>query len=297
MDDLEVFAAVVDAGGFSAAAVALGTTATATSRRVKALEERLGVRLLNRTTRRISLTEAGQIYYAQVRRLLADLRETEEQLSQIANELRGALRITAPMSFGVRRLAPLVARFVKQHPQVEIELQLDDRMVDIVDEGLDLALRIGYPRDSSLIMRRIATIPRYVCASPAYLAARGLPEQPLDLLQHNCLHYNNLRTREEWTLTGPEGADPVAVHGNFCSNNGSVLCAAAVQGLGIALLPEFIVAADLAAGRLQRVLQGHEPPPFGLYGLYPSRQFVPAKIKLFLDFLGETLVHGSGDKW
>jgi DNA-binding transcriptional LysR family regulator len=285
MGDLEVFVAVVEAGGFTAAAEALGTTVTATSRRVRALEERLGTRLLNRTTRRVSLTAAGEVYYQQVRRVLAELRETEEQLTQQASDPHGPLRLTAPMSFGVRRLTALVARFARAHPRLQVQLQLDDRLVDIVAEGLDLALRIGYPQDSSLVARPLAPVARYICASPEYLRARGAPETPLDLLRHDCLHYSNLSEREEWTLQGPGGPEPVAVKGRFCSNNGDALCQAALEGLGIALLPDFIVEQALGEGRLVRVLERHQPAPFTLYALYPSRQFVPAKIRLFLEFL------------
>lgn len=285
MDDLEVFVAVVEAQGFTAAAAALGTTVTATSRRVKALEQRLGTRLLNRTTRRLSLTAAGEIYYERVRGILADLRDAEAQLTWLASEPRGPLRITAPMSYGQRRLAPLVAAFARTHPHLQVQLQLDDRTTDIVDQGLDLALRIGYPQDSSLVARPIAPVARHICASPQYLGTHGTPRTPQDLLGHACLHYSNLSEREEWTLGGPGGPQSVPVRGSFCSNNGEVLCEAAAQGLGIALLPDFIVQDALAEGRLVRVLQGFEPPPFTLCGLYPSRRFLPARVELFLDFL------------
>ncbi len=285
MEDLEVFVAVVDAGGFTAAAEALATTVTATSRRIKALEQRLGVRLLNRTTRRISLTEAGQLYYDQARLLLADLRETEEQLSQLSNEPIGQLRITAPASFGSKRLAAPVSRFARQHSRLQVQLQLDDRFVDIVAEGFDIALRIGYPQDSSLVMRSITPIARYVCASPDYLARHGRPEKPMDLIKHDCLHYNNVSVRDEWTFNGANGLEVVEVQGKFCSNNGDALCMAAAEGLGIALLPDFIVENQLRQHKLVRLLEGFEPPPFDLFALYPSRHFVPAKIKLFLDYL------------
>ena len=285
MDDLDVFVAVVDAGGFTAAANALEMTVTATSRRIKTLEQRLGVRLLNRTTRRVSLTEAGQVYYEQARLLLADLRDTEAQLSQLSKEPIGQVRVTAPVSFGAKRLAPLVARFARQHPRLQVQLQLDDRFVDIVDAGLDIALRIGYPQDSSLVMRSILPIPRYVCASPDYLARHDRPEKPTDLIKHNCLHYNNVSIRDEWTFNGSNGLEVVEVQGTFCSNNGDALCTAATEGLGIVLLPDFIVEENLRAHKLERLLQGFEPPPFDLFALYPSRQFVPTKIKLFLDYL------------
>jgi DNA-binding transcriptional LysR family regulator len=285
VEDLEIFVAVVQAQSFTAAAAALGLTVTATSRRIKALEQRLGTRLLHRTTRRIGLTAAGEVYYGQVRRILAELREAEEEIVRLGGEPQGPLRITAPMTFGLRRLADPVARFARAHPRLQVQLQLDDRVVDIVDRGLDLALRIGYPQDSSLVARPILPIGRCLCAAPDYLRQHGTPEQPADLLHHSCLHYNNTSEREEWTLTGPDGPQPLGVKGRFCSNNGEVLCAAAVQGLGIALLPDFIADPALAAGRLTRVLPGHEPAPYTLYALYPSRRLVPARTRLFLDFL------------
>jgi DNA-binding transcriptional LysR family regulator len=289
MEDLEIFVAVVESDGFTAAAEALGMTVTATSRHLKALEQRLGVRLLHRTTRRIRLTEAGQIYFDQARRILAELRETEAQLAQLANEPQGQLRIAAPMSFGLKRLAPLVTRFARTHPRLQVQLQLDDRIVDIVEQSFDLALRIGHPRDSSLVARPLLPIPRHICASPEYLAVRGTPRKPGDLLHHNCLHYNNLSLREEWTLGGRKGPETIEVKGSFCSNNGDVLCEAACQGLGIVMLPGFIVEDALADGRLQRILEDFEPPAFTLYALYPTRQFVPVKIRLFLEFLTAAL--------
>lgn len=292
MGDLELFIAVAEHESFTAAAAAMGITATAASRRVQALERRLGVRLLNRTTRRVNLTEAARLYYEQVRRIVADLRETEQQLDELANEPRGQLRITAPMSFGLKRLAPLLPTFSKARPQLGLQLLLDDRLVDIVEQGLDMALRIGYPSDSSMVARPILPLARYLCASPGYLAAHGSPREPRDLARHNCLHYSNLNTREQWTLSGPEGPQMVPVQGRYCSNNGDILCEAAVQGLGIALLPDFIVEKALDTGRLCRVLEAHEPAPFTLFALYPSRHYVPAKVRFFLEFITRAASQG-----
>lgn len=295
MDDLKVFVAVVTAGGFTAGANSLEMTVTATSRRIKALEQRLGIRLLNRTTRQVSLTEAGQVYYDQARLLLADLRATEAQLSQLRSEPVGQIRATAPVSIGAKRLAPLISRFIQQHSRLQVQLQLDDRFIDIVAEGFDVALRIGYPQDSSLIMRSLIPIPRYVCASPDYLARHGRPEQPIDLIRHDCLHYNNVSVRDEWTFNGDNGLEVVEVQGTFCSNNGDALCMAAAEGLGVVLLPDFLVEEQLRTHRLERLLEGFEPPPFELFALYPSRQFVPRKIQLFLDYLTAALVSPIAD--
>jgi DNA-binding transcriptional LysR family regulator len=285
MDDREVFFHVVEAHGFGAAARRLDTTPASVSRRVKALEQRLGVRLLQRTTRKLSLTEAGERYFREARRLLHELDDLEQALTASANEPEGELRIVAPMSFGQRRLAPVVATFAVLHPKVRISLILEDRETDLIDAAADLAIRIGYPADSSLVARAIAPVPRHACAAPDYLVRRGCPESPADLLHHDCLHYNLISEREEWTFSGEDGEQTLAVKGSFCSNNGDVLAEAAMQGLGIALLPDFIAEEGLADGRLVKVLEDFERAPLTLFALYPSRRHVPAKTRRFLDHL------------
>jgi DNA-binding transcriptional LysR family regulator len=289
VDDREVFFSVVEANGFGAAARRLETTPASVSRRVKALEQRLGVRLLQRTTRKLGMTEAGERYYREGRRLLHELDDLEQALADSARELQGELRIVAPMSFGQRRLAPLVARFAARHDQLRISLILEDRETDLIDEAADLAIRIGYPADSSLIARAIAPVPRHACASPDYLERRGCPQSPEDLLHHDCLHYNLIPEREEWTFHGQQGEQTLAIKGSFCSNNGDVLAEAAIQGLGITLLPNFIVEEGLADGRLVKVLEEYERAPLTLYALYPSRRHLPVKTRSFLEYLQEAL--------
>jgi DNA-binding transcriptional LysR family regulator len=289
MDDREAFFRVVEERGFGAAARRLETTPASVSRRVKALEERLGVRLLQRTTRKLSLTEAGERYFHEARRLVSELDDLEQALSASANAPEGELRIVAPMSFGQRRLANLVARFAAEHSKLRISLTLDDRETDLIDEAADVAIRIGYPADSSLVARAIASVPRHACASPEYLERHGRPETPEDLLHHACLHYNLISEREEWTFLGDGGEQTLAIKGTFCSNNGDVLAAAAMQGLGITLLPDFIVEEALADGRLVRVLEDFERAPLTLFALYPSRRHVPAKTRRFLEYLLEHL--------
>lgn len=285
MDDREVFFKVVEANGFGAAARRLETTPASVSRRVKALEQHLGVRLLQRTTRSLSLTEAGEQYFREGRRLWQQLDDLEQGLTASALEPEGALRIVAPMSFGQRRLARLVARFAALHRKLRISLILEDRETDLIDEAADLAIRIGYPTDSSMIARAVAPVPRHACASPEYLERRGYPRSPEDLLHHDCLHYNLISEREEWTFVGDDGEQTLAIKGSFCSNNGDVLAEAAMQGLGIALLPDFIVEESLADGRLVKVLADHERAPLTLFAMYPSRQHVPAKTRSFLEYL------------
>ena len=285
MEELEVFIAVVEVGGFSAAAKRLETTPAAVSRRIKGLEQRLGVRLLQRTTRKIRLTEAGELYFREVRAMLADLRAVEQRLDEVTGQATGDLRIAAPMSFGQRRLAPLLPRFALAHPKLSISLILEDRETDIVGEGFDLALRIAHPSDSSFVSRPIATIPRYLVASPDYVARRGKPDSPEDLLQHDCLHYSVISEREEWSFGGKDRQESILVKGSFCANNGDVLAEAAVQGLGITLLPDFIIEEALADGRLLRVLEDWERAPLTLSVLYPSRKHVPAKTRLLIEYL------------
>ena len=285
MDDREVFFKVVEANGFGAAAKRLDTTPASVSRRVKTLEQRLGVRLLQRTTRKLSLTEAGERYFVEGRRLLHELDDLEQALTSSTHEPEGELRIVAPMSFGQRRLAPLVARFATLHPKLRVSLLLEDRETDLIDAAADMAIRIGYPADSSMIARAIAPVTRHACASPDYLERRGYPESPEDLLRHDCLHYSLISEREEWTFLGEGGEQTLAVKGSFCSNNGDVLAQAAEQGLGITLLPSFIIEEQLADGRLVKVLEDYERAPLTLFGLYPSRQHLPAKTRLLLAFL------------
>ena len=285
MEELEVFVAVVEAGGFSAAAKRLETTPAAVSRRIKGLEQRLGVRLLQRTTRKIRLTEAGELYFREVRAMLADLRAVEQRLDEVTGQATGELRIAAPMSFGQRRLAPLLPRFALAHPKLSISLILEDRETDIVGEGFDLALRIAYPSDSSFVSRPVTTIPRYLVASPDYVARRGKPDSPEDLLQHDCLHYSVISEREEWSFGGKDREESILVNGSFCANNGDVLAEAAIQGLGITLLPDFIIEDALAEGRLVRVLEDWERAPLTLSVLYPSRKHVPAKTRLLIEYL------------
>jgi len=189
------------------------------------------------------------------------------------------------MSFRQRRLSSLVARFAAAHPRLRVSLLLDDRETELLEAGVDLAMRIAYPTDSSFIAKPIVPIPRYLCASPDYLEMKGTPTKPADLLQHDCLHYNVISEVEEWTFDGPAGSKTVAVKGGFCSNNGDVLLQAAIEGLGIILLPDFIVADALAEGRLVRILKKRERAPLTLFALYPSRQFVPVKTRLFIDYI------------
>lgn len=287
---LQTFVAVVELGTLSRAAERLETTAGAVSRRIAALEERLGLRLLNRTTRRLSLTESGERYYEDVVAILKALEEAEDRVTHLSDAPRGNLRVAAPLSFGVRALAPLLPGFVALYPNLRVSIDLDDRLVDILGSGADLALRIGPLEDSTLVARRICDYRRVVCAAPSYLERRGEPATPQDLMGHDCLHYSNIALKEEWSFGVGQGVvQTVEVKGPLCANNGDLLCQVAVAGMGICALPEFIAAEDLASGRLRAILTGFEAPTLTLWALWPSRRFVPAKVRVFVDYLASRL--------
>jgi DNA-binding transcriptional LysR family regulator len=287
---LKTFVTVVESGTLSRAAQRLETTAGAVSRRIAALEQRLGLRLLNRSTRRLGLTEAGERYYEDVVGVLRALEEAEDRVTHLSDAPRGNLRVAAPLSFGVRTLAPLLPGFAARYPDLRVSIDLDDRLVDILASGADLALRIGPLEDSTLVARRICDYRRVVCAAPAYLDRRGEPLVPQDLVGHDCLHYSNIALKEEWTFRAGDGAvQTVEVTGPLCANNGDLLRRVAVGGMGICALPEFIAADDLEAARLKVILGAFEAPRITLWALWPSRRFVPAKVRVFVDYLGACL--------
>ena len=289
LDDRQVFVAVVRHGSFTAAARDLELTTAAVSRRVKALENRLGVRLLNRTTRRLSLTDAGQQYYEDMSRLLLELQQTEERIAGLASEPAGFLRITAPLSFGMRYLGELIASFHLRYPAIRIELTLDDTLQDIVSSGFDAAIRIGRLQDSALVARRLGAFRQLVCASPEYLARHGEPRIPQELVDHECLHYTNLESPHDWLFELDGKPLRVRTSGSFGANNGDVLCDAAVHGMGIVCLPEFIADRYLDDGRLVTLLGDYaDKAPLEMFALYPTRSFMPAALKLFLQALSES---------
>jgi len=285
---LTAFVATVDHGGFAAAARALGTSRSAVNRHVIALEEELGARLLNRTTRSVAPTATGQAFHERAVAILQELTEAERAVARDDGEPAGSLRINAPMSFGTLHLAPAVTAFMTHHPQVRIELRLDDRHIDPVSEGFDLTVRIAEPDErSGLVDHRIVEIKRVICASPAHLERHGAPRHPSELRTRPCLHYGNLASGNFWRLDGPDGAAGVHVNGVLCSNNAEILREAATAGLGIALLPTFIAGGELQAGRLVSVLADYAPPQLFLCAVYPPGRHLSAKVRLFVDFLTE----------
>jgi len=284
---LGTFVAVVDAGGFSAAASKLGLSKSAVSKQVSRLEDRLGARLLNRTTRRLALTEVGRAFYERGVRILAEVEEAERAVTELHAEPRGTLRVNAPMSFGIGHVAPALPAFMARYPELSVDLVLNDRVVDVIDEGFDLAIRITRLRDSSLIARRLARFRRVVCATPAYWNRKGRPTRPDDLAGHDCLIYTYLSNPGEWPFDGPEGRVNLQVTGRLFANNGDALRSVALEGLGVVMIPTFIICDDLIAGRLETVLEDWEERDLGIWAVYPHNRHLSAKVRAFVDFLAE----------
>ncbi|MEC4562668.1 LysR family transcriptional regulator [Pseudomonas inefficax] len=288
-EDMRIFAQVMEAGSFTAAADRLGMSKQSVSRRLMQLEERLGVRLLNRSTRRLDATPLGQHYYQSALRLLGEVQQVEHDISGQAQALRGTLRLSAPLSFAMAHLGCLLTEFLQLHPQVDVEVDLSDRAVDLIGEGYDLALRIGALEDSSLIARRIASVERVYCASPVYLETRGVPARPEQLAGHDCLPYGHSR-QVQWQFSQGGKARAIQVVGRMRANNGELLRDAAIAGMGVTYLPTFIVGQALADGRLVTVLDEWRPPALQLSAVYPQHRQVARPVQGFVNFLRERLV-------
>lgn len=272
---------------FVKAAERLDLSTTAVSRYVADLEDHLHTRLLQRTTRRISLTETGRAFHERCVQILADLDEAEREAAQEAAEPRGTIRLTTSINFGTHQVTPAIALFLARRPQVKFDVSLSDRIVDIIEEGFDLAIRIGGTGAQNLVARKLGETRLLACAASAYLAKHGAPAAPEDLVRHNCLTYE-YALRDAWTFRDAKGRDrTVRVAGSLNSNNAELNVAAAVQGVGITLEPDFIVGAELKNGTLVRVLESFEAPALPIYAVYPSRRFLPAKVRSFVDFLAE----------
>jgi len=285
---LTVFARVVEAGSFVRAAERLGVSVSAVSRQIAELEAHLDVRLLNRTTRRLSLTESGQAFFDRCVQLLADLEEAELAVASASIAPRGTLRLTCSASFGTRHLAPAIAAFAARHPQLRFDVELSERVVDLVEEGFDLAVRIGVTGSENLVARRIGATRILCCAAPSYLERHGEPRTPEELVKHACLTYEYLPNRSVWSFRDADGREQsVRITGPVHANNGRFLEALAAEGAGIAHEPDFIVGPDVRAGRLRPILAGFERPPLPIYVVYPSRRHLSAKVRAFTDFLVE----------
>ncbi len=283
--EMQTFNAVVDAGSFVKAADALDMSKAAVSRYVVDMETRLGVRLLHRTTRRLSLTDEGQVFYSRSKELLAELAEAEEEITSRSHAASGLLRINAPFTFGVLHLAPLWGAFRSQHPKVKLDVTLADRLVDLVEEGYDVAIRIARLDNSTLVSKRLASTRMVLCASPQYLALQGTPKEPADLAQHAVISYSYWSTRDEWHFDGPQG--PVSVKTQPCisTNSGDTCRAAALAHQGVILQPSFLVGPDIKAGTLVELLPQFRSIELGIYAVYPTRKHVSAKVRALIDFL------------
>ena len=291
---MRVFSQVVESGSFWAAAEKLGLSTTAASRYVAELETHLQTRLLNRTTRRVSLTETGRAFYERAVQLLADLEEAEHEASRAAVVPRGTIKLTASVNFGVRHVAPAIAAFLAAHAGVRFDVSLSDRIVDLVEEGFDLAVRIGAAGSENVVARKLGETRLVPCASPGYLQAHGAPRTPEALANHNCFTYEYVTPRQVWRFRDPEGKErTVRVSGRLHSNNGDLLAEAAAQGAGIVFEPAFIVGPDVRAGRLVPLLQEFTAPPMPIYAVYPSRKHLSAKVRLFVDFLVERFAQAA----
>ena len=296
LTDVAVFVRVVERGSFTLAADDLNLSRAVVSKYLSRLEERLGARLLHRTTRRLSLTEAGAALFEASRGALERIEEAEAAVAEFQSEPRGRLRVSAPMSFGILHLGPALADFGREHPKVSVDMKLDDRYVNLVEEGFDVAIRIGVLTDSSLIARKLAVTRAVCCAAPAYLAEHGEPETPEDLAAHDCLIYSYLSSANVWRFSAPDGREiPVAVNGSFRINNGLVLVEAAAAGRGILMTPSFYVAPLLRDGRLKRILAGYRLKELGIHAVYPQRAHVPPKVRAFVDFLAQRF--GRKPEW
>jgi DNA-binding transcriptional LysR family regulator len=288
LNEISVFVRAVELKSISAAARSLNLSPAAASHRLQQLEDQLGARLLNRTTRSLQPTEAGRIFYEHGLAVLAAVEQAKSSMADASGVPMGSLRVAAPLGFGRRFLAPLVSEFHAKYPRVDVRLRLSDHVVDLVAEGVDIAVRMSVMHDSSLIARKLADCPRGLFAAPAYLEKHGRPQTPEDLLERNCLLLRFPGSTEtRWTLTTPEGPVSLAVSGAFDADDGDVLTQWAVQGDGVVLKSYWEVADELRRGKLEVVLPDCPPEPLGLFLVYPHRQLLPAKARLFADLLIE----------
>lgn len=295
IDAMRAFVAVVTEGSFSNAANALRLSPQLVSKYVSKLEDQLNTRLLNRTTRKVSLTEAGSHYFGHAQQILLSIDDMESQLGGLQQNPKGVLRISAPVSFALKHMARLVTDFQRRYPLVKVDLQLSDRKVDIIEEGFDVALRIGQLKSSSLVAKPVAPIRVVLCASPQYLATHGTPTQLADLNHHRYLHYSYMNMEGKEDLYQCLKTKYMQQGSEFCSNNGDVLVDAAIVGAGLVLQPTFIASAALSSGKLVVVLPEFEPEPLGLYVVYAHRKLLPHKVRCFIDFIEG--YYGSPPYW
>jgi DNA-binding transcriptional LysR family regulator len=286
---MDLFVDVVAAGSFSEAGRRRGLAASSITRSINALEDELGARLLNRTTRKLSLTEAGRLYHERSRRILADVEDAKLSVTQLEAAPRGTLRLNVPVGFGALHVAPALPEFLARYPALQIDLDMTDAFIDLVEQGVDLAVRIGELEDSSLIARRLARNHRVICASPAYLRAAGVPREPVDLRGHNCLIYKRQQNRAVWRLRNAHGTAEIDVGGTLRTNNSDALHAATLGGLGLAILPTWMVGPDIQRGALEIVFADYQPADLdaSIYAVFSYHRYLSPKVRAMVDFLVE----------
>lgn len=290
LTDIVVFVRVVDDGSFTRAAERLKLSRSVVSKYVTRLEGRLGARLLNRTTRRLSLTEAGRIFYERSRRGLQDIEEAEAEVSRLQEKPRGVLRINSPMSFGILHIAPALPEFLAQHPEVSVEMNLDDRVVDVIEEGFDVSIRIAEMPDSSLIARRLAPCRHVIVAAPAYLEKHGTPRTPEDLRDHNIISFSYQASAYDWHFISPDNKQvSVPVSGSIQANNSLALREALLRGVGITRTPTFVVGKDVQDGHLLSILGNYRTLEVSIYLVYPQRRHLSPKVRAFVDFMADRI--------
>ena len=283
---LETFSAVVENGSFTAAADALGISKPVVSKQVSLLEQHLGVQLLHRTTRRLHLTHAGEVFASYANRIMSDVREAEQSVLPLQSEPQGRLRISAPESLAISLLPEVLLSFQQQFPRIELDIRISGRMVDLVEEGIDVALRVGELEDSSLIARLLMPCSFHACASPEYLKKHGMPTHPRELEAHNCLIYSQAPHPDNWLFSDNQGKSiSIKVNGNLRTDSGNILMNAALNGNGIFIGPTFMIASALEEGRLETVLDQYTPMTTGLYAVYPYSKLVSTKVRAFVDFI------------
>ena len=286
--DMTAFVRAVELGGFSSAARELGLTPSAISKLVTRLEDRLGVRLLNRTTRRLALTAEGEAYFQRSQRILADIQEAENEVARFRSQPKGLLRINVGTAFGMHQLAPALPEFLARHPELQVEMTVTDRVVDLIEENADLGIRLGTLADSSLVARRICELERVVCASPAYLRAHGTPREPRELLEHNCLSISYSPALRRWPFADGDGVRHVEVLGNVSANTAEALLQLALLGVGIIRLSDAIVGQAIRDGRLVPLMQDvHHAEPLPLHAVYPQGRHRSPRVAAMIDFLVE----------
>lgn len=284
-----VFTAVVELESFSEAARKLGITKSAVSKRISALEAHLGAQLIQRTTRKLSLTEAGEQYYNYIHRAKSLIQEGEDAINSLQGNPKGHLKVSIPMVFGQLHISPLLSEFLGHYPSISLSLSMDDQLVDLIDNGLDVVIRIGALSDSNLVARKLSPCHSVLCASPGYLKTHGKPKTLKDLKKHNCLFYSYFRAGVEWTFEGPNGLERIKPEGNIQVNNSEVLKQLLLDDVGICQMPLFSVESELASGALVTILDQYHLPEHGIYAVYPQRAFIPAKLRAFLEFLEQKL--------